>query len=152
MTKNMKAFLDMIAWSEIGPAMLAKSDDGYNVLVGSTAGHPLLFSDYAKHPRIRNDDLDSDAAGRYQFLGRYWVPYRDQLHLPDFGHDSQDRWAMQLIHERHATDDVEAGRIEAAIAKCASRWASLSGAGYGQHENSVDSLVAAYGQSGGTLA
>ncbi|TPQ32162.1 glycoside hydrolase, partial [Burkholderia ubonensis] len=35
--KNRVAFLDTVAVSEIGAALLAKSDDGYNVLVGSTA-------------------------------------------------------------------------------------------------------------------
>lgn len=152
LTTNQKAFLDMIAASEIGPALLAVSDDGYNVLVGATAEHPLLFTSYATHPRIHNDALNSDAAGRYQFMGRYWDHYRAQLSLPDFGHDSQDRWALQLVRECSALADVEAGNVGAAIAKCASRWASLPGAGYGQHENKLDSLIAAYEQAGGSTA
>ena len=31
-------------------------------------------------------------------------------------------------------------------------WASLPGAGYGQHENSYDKLLAAYLKAGGELA
>lgn len=152
MTPNQKAFLDMIANSEIGPALLAVSDNGYNVLVGSTAQHPMLFQSYATHPRVHNAALNSDAAGRYQFMGRYWDHYRQQLGLPDFGHESQDRWALQLVRECGALDAIEAGHIELAIGKCASRWASLPGAGYGQHENKLDSLIAAYEQAGGNLA
>ncbi len=144
MSPNMKAFLDTIAFSEIGPALLALSDDGYNVLVGSTPAAPLLFTDYSTHPRIHNDATNSDAAGRYQFMGRYWGAYKTQLGLPDFGPDSQDRWCIQLIGECHARDDIELGAIETAITKCSSRWASFPGAGYGQHENHMAELMVAW--------
>jgi muramidase (phage lysozyme) len=141
----------MLAYSEIGPALLALSDNGYNVLVGSTPVHPLLFNDYSQHPRTHNDAMNSDAAGRYQFMGRYWLTYKAQLALPDFGHDSQDKWALQLIHECHALDAIEAGDIDTAIHLCRSRWASLPGAGYGQHENKLDVLTQAYTDAGGII-
>ena len=147
---NLSAFLDMIAWSEIGPELLAKSDNGYNVLVGSTPAKPLLFTVYVTHPRIRNAKMNSDAAGRYQFMGRYWNFYQKQLHLPDFGPLSQDKWAIQLIRECKGLDDIEAGRFDIAVSKCASRWASLPGAGYGQHEHEIERLQAAYTAAGGT--
>lgn len=152
MSPNLKAFLDAIAWSEIGPALLAASDNGYNVLVGSTASHPLLFSDYSTHPNVFNAAMNSDAAGRYQEMARYWPAYKLQLGLPDFGPDSQDRWAIQLIRECHAQDDVELGHVQTAFVKCKSRWASLPGAGYGQHEQAMDDLVAAYVAAGGVVA
>jgi muramidase (phage lysozyme) len=152
MSPNLKAFLDMIAWSEIGPALLAKSDNGYNVCVGSTPEKPILFNSYAAHPQRRNAAMNSDAAGRYQFMGRYWHFYKDKLQLPDFGPASQDKWAVHLIQECRALNDVEAGQFEAAVAKCRSRWASLPGAGYGQHENKLADLRNAYTSAGGTLA
>lgn len=31
-----KAYLDMLAWSEIGDKLLKSSDNGYNVIVGGT--------------------------------------------------------------------------------------------------------------------
>lgn len=153
MHKNLKAFLDMLAYSEIGPALLAKSDNGYNVLVGGK-----LFTSYADHPRLaitivmKGKRIVSSAAGRYQILGRFWDVYKKQLKLPDFGHASQDAVALQLIRECRATDDIEAGRIPQAIAKCRSRWASLPGAGYGQPEHKLEDLVGAYKRAGGTLA
>lgn len=152
MNTNLRAFLDLIAHSEIGPGLLAVSDNGYNVLVGATADKPLLFHDYSHHPMIHNVACNSDAAGRYQFMGRYWSAYKLQLSLPDFGPDSQDRWAVQLIKECHALDDVLTGHIARAVAKCSSRWASFPGAGYGQHENRLDVLLAAYEQAGGQSA
>jgi muramidase (phage lysozyme) len=149
---NIKAFLDMTAWSEIGPRLLNLSDNGYNVCVGSTANKPILFDSYAAHPRRRSVEMNSDAAGRYQFMGRYWSHYKDSLSLPDFGHDAQDKWAIQLIRECGAYDDVCAGRIEDAIEKCRSRWASFPGAGYKQRENKMADLVAAYQRAGGGIA
>ena len=152
MSPNLKAFLDMIAYSEIGPRLLAVSDNGYNVCVGSTAEHPILFRDYAMHPMRRCDALRSDAAGRYQFMGHFWPHYQMQLHLPDFGHDSQDKWAVQLIRECRALDAIEAGNFDDAVHLCRSRWASLPGAGYGQRENDLVSLREAYTNAGGQLA
>lgn len=150
--RNLCAFLDMLAWSEIGPALLAASDDGYDVLVGSTAEKPLLFTSYATHPNVYNARFNSTAAGRGQFLHRYWAHYRDLLQLPDFGPVSQDRWAIQLIREQHALADVLAGRLADAIANVSNIWASLPGAGYGQHEHHIDALRDAYVNAGGTLA
>lgn len=152
MTPNQKAFLDLIAFSEIGPGLLAVSDNGYDVLVGSTPDHPLLFTSYAEHPNILNELCNSTAAGRYQLLHRYAIYYMAKLGLTDFGPDSQDAIALQQITECHALDDIEAGNIADAVAKCAHIWASLPGAGYGQHENKLVALLGAYTDAGGVLA
>lgn len=157
-TRNLRAFLDMIAFSEIGPALLAESDNGYNVIVGSKPGHAILFDTYADHPRrlmtmtIKGKTVKSTAAGRYQILERYFDHYKRQLGLPDFGHDAQDRIATQLIRECSALVHINDGRFDVAANKCSSRWASLPGAGYGQHENDLADLRAAYVQAGGALA
>lgn len=149
---NLAAFLDMIAASEIGPKLLSLTDDGYDVLVGSTPAKPLLFADYSHHPQIHNAAMNSDAAGRYQEMGRYWSAYKLHLGLPDFGPESQDKWAIQLIKECRALDDVLTGHFDKAVAKCSSRWASLPGAGYGQRENTLASLEDAYERAGGQFA
>jgi len=149
---NVCAFLDMLAWSEIGPGLLAHSDDGYDVLVGSTERAPLLFASYATHPGVFNARCNSTAAGRYQILHRYWPAYRDLLKLPDFGPESQDRIAIQMIHEQHALPDVIAGNLADAIGNVSNIWASLPGNAYHQHVNALDGLRAAYLAAGGTLA
>ena len=149
---DVAAFLDMIAYSEIGAELLSISDDGYNVCVGSTPSKPILFHSYVAHPRIRSKELNSDAAGRYQFMGRYWIHYQRQLDLPDFGPESQDRWAIQLINECKALELIKAGQFDDAVFACRSRWASLPGAGYGQPEHSIDNLRLAYTKAGGVVA
>jgi len=152
---NRDAFLTMIAVSELGKALLAESDNGYNVLVGSLPGQPHLFGSYADHPRqlipIR-PGLVSSAAGRYQILSHFFDDYKQQLSLPDFSPASQDAIAVQMIRECEALDDIDTGRIEMAISKCRSRWASLPGAGYGQRENESSFLIAAYQDAGGSVA
>lgn len=150
MTRNLKAFLDMIAVSEIGRKLLRESDDGYNVLVGGT-----LFHSYADHPRTvvkLRPDLSSSAAGRYQILMRYFDFYKRELGLRDFSPASQDKIAIRLIQECRAMADIEAGRFDEAVRKCRSRWASLPGAGYKQHENDIAYLREAYTRAGGLLA
>lgn len=149
---NIKAFLDTVAWSEIGPRLLHLSDNGYNVLVGSTPNAPLLFDSYVSHPRRHNEATNSDAAGRYQFMGRFWPAYQKSMNLPDFGPDSQDKWAIQLIRECHAYDDIAAGNIEDAIRKCAARWMSFPGAGFHQRQNQMVDLLRAYRLAGGGVA
>jgi muramidase (phage lysozyme) len=148
---NICAFLDAVAASEIGAALLAESDNGYNVLVGSTASHPLMFPSYDTHPNIINAACNSTAAGRYQLLHRYYVSYAASLHLPDFSPPSQDAIAVQQIKECGAIQNILAGNFAAAVAQCAHIWASLPGSTYGQHTNSIESLQIAYTEAGGTL-
>lgn len=151
-SKNLQAFLDMLAVSE-GTAGIGA--DGYDVLVGSRKSMPLLFGSYADHPRVRiqlQKDLVSTAAGRYQILARYYDAYRKTLGLADFSPASQDAIAIQMIRERKALEDIEAGRFAIAVDKCKNIWASLPGAGYGQHENTLAKLQDAYTKNGGGLA
>jgi muramidase (phage lysozyme) len=152
LTINQAAFLDMIAASEIGAALLAVSDNGYNVLVGSTPKAPLLFTSYADHPRKYNSVMNSTASGRYQVLARYFDAYKVLLGLPDFSPESQDAIALQQIKERGAFDSIESGNLPDAIQRCSNIWASLPGNDYGQHENKLASLQQAYVNAGGIIA
>ena len=150
MTPNLKAFLDMLAWSE-GTSTVVGSDDGYDVLVGGK-----LFVGYEDHPRIMvflpSLNISSTAAGRYQLLARYFDAYKASLHLPDFSPDSQDAIAIQQITERKALALIESGDFSAAVDRVSNIWASLPGAGYGQSERKLPRLVTAYLDAGGTLA
>lgn len=144
------AFLDSIAWAEIGAALLLASDDGYNVLVGSTAKKPLLFSDYSRHPQALNHALNSTAAGRYQIIRGTWMGVAGEIGLKDFSPVSQDRAAIQLIFERGALPSILSGDIAQAFALCNREWASLPGAhatlpnGAPQHEQRLADLLAVY--------
>ncbi len=151
MNQNIKAFLDMIAASE-GTSSIAASDNGYNVLVGGA----LFHNNYADHPRILvkppKIPVASTAAGRYQILERYWDHYKPLLHLDDFSPAAQDTFAINYLQECKAINDIENGHFEDAVRKCSSRWASLPGAGYGQHEHRLEFLRAVYLHAGGIVA
>lgn len=150
-TRNQKAFLDMIAVSELQQAVIDSSDNGYNVLFGSIPGHLLLFQSYADHPRIYNSKFDTTAAGRYQLLAKYFDAYKIRLGLPDFSPSSQDVIALQQIKEQHALSNIEAGHIHIAIAQCSNIWASLPGNNYGQHQNKMPYLCDLYSKAGGSI-
>lgn len=171
MSPNMKAFLDVIAWSE-GTTAIADSDDGYDVLVNgavpdsvldhspalvrAVGGNEHVFLSYEDHPnilvRINSAGLTSTAAGRYQQMHHDWPAYRDLLGLPDFGHESQDAVAIRHIQECRATDDVEAGNIASALNKCRNIWASFPGNGYAQPQRALTDLMTKFQDFGGTSA
>ncbi len=136
---RLKAFLDTISITE-GTSIIEESDNGYNVMVGGK-----LFDSYQDHPRVVVDipsyGVKSSAAGRYQILERYWDHYSKQLGLDDFSPENQDQYAINMFRETGCLDDIKSGNIETAVKKCASRWASLPGAGYGQHEYSMSDVL-----------
>jgi len=150
--RNVLAFLDMLAVSEgTDDGRQPTNDDGYDVIVGGE-----LMSSYADHPRrlvaLPRLGVSSTAAGRYQLLARYWDAYRKSLGLVGgYTPENQDRVAIQQIRERGALPDIQAGRFDAAVRKVRNIWASLPGAGYGQHEQKIERLRDAYVRAGGTI-
>lgn len=149
---NLAAFLDMIAWSEgTDHPKQATMDRGYDVLVGGKN-----FTGYLTHPRVLVDlprlKIKSTAAGRYQLLARFYDAYSKSLKLADFSPRSQDLIAIQQIRERRALPVIEAGKFTEAVLLCKNIWASLPGAGYGQHEHKIENLLAAYQRGGGSIA
>lgn len=141
--KNLTAFLMMLQYAEGTYGINA-----YRTLYGGA-----LFNDFSRHPNlsIRKSGITSTAAGAYQFLYKTWAELQQQLGLPDFSPFNQDRAAVELIRRKGALEDVRAGRFSAAINKCRKTWASLPGAGYGQHEHSLNSLAMVFQQHGGSI-
>jgi muramidase (phage lysozyme) len=148
---NVAAFLDMIAWSEgTDNGRQPTRDRGYDVLVGGE-----LFASYQTHPRklVRlRPGLCSTAAGRYQLLARYFDYYSALLRLTGFAPIVQDKIALQQIRERGALPVIEKGDFAMAISMVNNIWASLTGAGYGQHEHKLADLQMVFQQKGGVVA
>jgi muramidase (phage lysozyme) len=157
MDPKIKAFLDLIAFSEGTSTSPITKNDGYDVIVTGVDG-PAVFRDYSDHPFAmggvmivrESPRLVSSAAGRYQILVRYWRAYKAQLNLPDFSPNSQDAVALQQMKERGAPDKIEAGDIAGAIEACANIWASFPGNDYGQGGHSLTTLEAKYQELVGT--
>ena len=140
---NVRAFLAVIRAGE-GTA----DDGGYTRCFGGGT-----FNDLADHPRriVTAGRYTSTAAGAYQFLARTWDGLVRQYAFPDFSPACQDEGAVALIAGRGALQDVQEGRIEQAIAKCAREWASLPGSPYGQPTRTLAQALATYAAAGGVL-
>ncbi len=155
---NTRAFLSMIAAAE-GTDL--RSDPyrvcfGYRHTIQSFTDHPAVTREWTgesiAHLGSQYAGMVSTAAGRYQIIRATWLSARRALGLADFSPMNQDAAACWLIRNRGAMGDVQAGRIEAAIGKCKAEWASLPGAGYGQPERKLSTLLAKYETAGGVLA
>jgi muramidase (phage lysozyme) len=149
--KNVAAFLDMLAVSEgTDDGRQETKHQGYDVLVGGG-----LFHCFDAHPnklvRLAKLGISSTAAGRYQFLKRTWDDVARSLSLTDFSPVSQDLGAVKLLEWTGALQEIKAGNFEAAVHRCRKIWASLPGAGYGQHEQKISRLRAAYLAAGGKI-
>jgi muramidase (phage lysozyme) len=156
---NRQAFLNAIAACE---GTLDIGDNGYDVLFGSTKERPILFTKYDDHPRVRtyekNDEFIRNgrkdfttAAGRYQITATMFDAYARLLGIKDFYPAAQDAIALQMIKERGALPDIDAGRIDAAVKKVSSIWASLPNAGYGQPERKIEFFRKAFVEAGGVM-
>lgn len=148
MADNVNAFLWVIRNCE-GTA----DPDGYRRLFGGK-----LFNSFADHPRDKQTfklkkggTLTSTAAGAYQILERTWDGLRKNHPgmFPDFSPSSQDLAAIALIRGRKALADVEEGRFDIALRKCALEWASLPGSPYGQPTKTLEFCKQIYEQHGG---
>ena len=151
---NRQAFLDVIAACE-GTA----GDDGYRALFGYTPTNRRLFDNgYATHPNIKFPFVQTDgvmnystAAGRYQEVFPTFKRLSTKLGTVDFTPATQDRHALELIAENGALDDIDAGRLQAAIDKCGGTWASLPSSHYPQPRRTYEFASSAFTLAGGSL-
>ncbi|MEG4572256.1 glycoside hydrolase family 104 protein [Microcoleus sp. N3A4] len=140
--RRVKAFLDTIAAAE-GTA----TPEGYRTQYTGTK-----FASFQDHPREMRcgrrygKKLCSDAAGRYQFLSTTWDRFAQKFGVRDFSPENQDLMAIELIREKGALEDIEAGRLESAVRKLAYIWPSFRRFG-GSVESSMPTLEAMYLQN-----
>lgn len=152
---NLAAFLVMIRACEG-----TTGEDGYRALFGYLPqNHGPCFDNFDDHPNVRFSFRQTDgtigyttAAGAYQIIYPTWVSLRSRLRLADFSPTSQDRAATELILERNALEDVYAGYLDDALAKCWPVWASLPGSTYSQPRRSASFALAAFVEAGGAIA
>ena len=141
--QNVAAFLHAIRLGEG-----TEDDAGYSRLFG---GAP--FDGFDDHPRqrIKRGRLTSTAAGAYQILSRTWDEMAAKYGFHTFYPLDQDAAAVGLLLRRGALEDVRAGRIIEAVAKCCREWASLPGAPYGQPTVTVVQFLKAYRKHDGRV-
>jgi lysozyme len=155
-TSNRAAFLAMIRYSEG-----TDKSGGYCALFGWPAAG-RSFSNTADHPRVfftyvdkAGKSLRTSAAGAYQITATTFNGLQAKAAragFPGFDTRAQDWLALELIRERGALADIDAGRFADAVAKVRKVWASLPGAGYNQPERSLQAVQMAYQRAGGIVA
>lgn len=126
---NVRRYLDFIGQAE---------GADYGTLFGGKT-----IDDFSRHPNIRKSFKEttgkenvSTAAGKYQFLNKTWNGLQNQLGLKDFGPQSQDIAAVELLKQSGALGDIVAGNFGQAIQKTGKVWASLPSSTYNQGKRS----------------
>lgn len=139
---NVKAFLTMIKKAEHG----TDSNEVYYTLFGGGK-----FRDTSKHPNVcvKFRDTCSTASGAYQILYTTYLELAAELNLWDFSEETQDLMAIRILLKKRALIDIEQGRVQDAINKVKKVWASFPGAGYGQPEKDMITLITYYTAAGG---
>lgn len=136
---NVRKFLDMIQKSEGSKGY----DYGFNnVKLANLDTHPGTSH---KFKQTDGKDNTTTAAGAYQFIGKTWNGVKDKLALTDFGPQSQDAAAVELLRQRGALDDIKAGNWSSALTKTGAEWASLPTSPYKQAKRSMDFVYDALG-------
>ena len=142
---NVQAFLRVIRDGES-----SQEADAYTVMFGGEHFDAPPW-DHPNEPHTAGG-YTSTAAGAYQFLAKTWRGLMVQYGFEDFSPGNQDLGAVALVAGRGALEDVKAGRLEAAIAKCGKEWASLPGSPYGQPTRTLERARAVFADWGGTIA
>jgi muramidase (phage lysozyme) len=134
---NARRWLNTIAFAE---GTWGKGAPRYDITFGYTP-----IKDLSKHPDrvVQGGKYSSAAAGAYQFMPETWARAQKALGLKDFGPQSQDLAALQLLRWRGIDPDRDPLTREN-IAKVANEWASLptmeGRSAYGQPVKSFDTL------------
>jgi len=147
---NVKAFLFTIRASEHRYPNDVTNDAAYHIFYGGRR-----FYDMSEHPVITgemkpivlpnhvcaavklNPGCVSTAAGAYQLIMPTWTRLRNKLQLMDFSPASQDMAAVQLLDDIGALKLVQAGDVEAALAKASKVWSSLPGSSAQQNPRTL---------------
>jgi muramidase (phage lysozyme) len=149
--KNVRAALEMISRSE-------GTNGDYSLMVFGTVIKSALYPSLIGKKNVRIPKLDrypnilvkvndkglnSSAAGKYQIIQKTYLGAAASMGLTDFSPNTQDLIAVELIRNRGAIPYITKGDIKGALTKTTlnKEWASLAGAGYGQHENSLEKLL-----------
>lgn len=101
----------------LGTLAQRESGERYNVIAGGDT-----FDDFANHPNRLNPQLNSTAAGAYQFTNPTWRDASGALRLTNFTPENQDLAAAYMLRRTGATDHLINGRTNEAIFSAGRRW------------------------------
>lgn len=134
---NVRRFLDVIAQAE--------GTTGYDTAFGggtipSLADHPRQLHSFTQTDGRANK---TSAAGRYQFLQGTWDDVAGRLGLTDFGPQSQDIAAVELLRRNGSLEPLLQGDFQTALDRSGTTWASLPSSPYAQPKRSPGFIAGA---------
>lgn len=142
---NVQKFLNMLSAAE------GTMTHGYATAFGGGR-----IADLSHHPKKSSQFKETtgktnitSAAGRYQFIGKTWDSLQRKLGLPDFGAESQDLAAIELLRENGALPYILKGDMRTAVQKAGGTWASLPTSKAPQHTRSWAFINAQLGMPAG---
>jgi len=134
-TPEVRAYLDLVAWKEVGHSLNADgSPSGYRERNGVAGSRGLMpESAIADNGTLPRDELRYNV-GRYQMklVDVEDMRNRYDRRIDDFSPESQDRIAVAKMRDRGVMRELEQGDIRGAIERGGKEWASLPGSPYGQ--------------------
>jgi len=146
---RVRAFIRMI---RVGEGTSGKS--GYEKLFGGESFTKDYSRSFNDHPniKIKRQGYTSSAAGAYQIMAYTWndksmIKIRERLQIKDFTPESQDRFCVAILKYKIRTNPLAiicAGKIEEAIRKCSTEWASLPTSPYGQPMKTMEESLKSY--------
>lgn len=117
---KVRAFLDVIAFTEGTDFDIDGKQTGYDIMMGGTAQNPKIAPNLYNHPgRV--------ASGRYQAIPSTWSEAQTALGLYDFTPESQEIFAVWALDKKRPglLDDVINDRFSEAVEKGSWEWASF---------------------------
>lgn len=139
---NVQAFYRVVRQGES-----TQTDDAYTLISGGAH-----FTDFSDHPYANQSAPPGKAAGAPQYIPHTWARMAKRYGLPDFSPPNQDIGFAGCLIEAGAMDDVIAGNLEVAIAKCHPVWTSLPGGSENNPKWNLEKAKLLYHQYGGTFA
>lgn len=133
---------NVIAWLRVlREGESNQNEDAFTELYGG--GH---FDGFGDHPRkhfpLPDTKLTTSAAGAYQITETTWNDFTAHYGQMPFTPENQGACAVWLTNRAGALDDVLAGRIHEAAARCAKTWTSLA---IGKRQAEAPQIFTAYG-------
>ncbi len=135
--RNVTAFLRAICETTAG---------GVDFLVGATRGRrndPRRFTNFSTHPGSGLGG-GGTAAGSYQITLETWVERAGAMGLSDFGPETQDLIAVDILRGLGALDRILAGDLIGAVSAAARHWGRLPAIGEAAPDQACVAAYAAF--------
>ncbi|RSZ55558.1 glycoside hydrolase family 104 protein [Massilia atriviolacea] len=131
---------------------------GVDFLDGAIRGRrndPWRFTDFSTHPGAGHNGRCT-AAGLYRITREVWQEVGARMDLSDFGAETQELIAVEVLRQLGVLGNIQAGDIDATLQAAAASWPGLpktpaSQGRFAAPDAAYQSFLHKYGECGGTI-